>query len=84
MTPHFLAIQILVSSFRISISKFVPSCLTDKDVSGKSTELDTKVYQVYNLWTHKMEGKTSVKNKIDRKVTVKSRDVISYRLIIQK
>ena len=45
--------------------------LTDKAVSGLSTDFDTKVYKVYNLTT---------KNKPDRKLTVKSRDVISYRL----
>ena len=58
--------------------------LTDKDVSNRSTQLDTQVYQVYNLWTHKAEGKTSLKNKTDRKLTVKSRDVISYRLTPKK
>ena len=30
-----------------------------------------------------MEGKTSLKNKVERKLTVKARDVISYRLIAQ-
>lgn len=55
--------------------------LTDKEVSGKSTSFDTIIYNVYNLWTHKMEGKTSKKNKVDRKLTVKSRDVVAYRLI---
>ena len=40
--------------------------LTDKAVSGLSTDFDTKVY--------------TTKNKPDRKLTVKSRDVISYRL----
>ncbi len=54
--------------------------LTDKEVSGKSTAFDTNVYQVYNLWTHKQEGKTSIKNKVERKITVKGRDVVSYRL----
>ena len=29
-----------------------------------------------------MEGKTNKKNKVDRKLTVKSHDVISYRLIL--
>ena len=58
--------------------------LTDKDVSNRSTQFDTQVYQVYNLWTHKAEGKTSLKNKTDRKLTVKSRDVISYRLTPKK
>ena len=54
---------------------------TDTDVSGKSTSFDNIIYKVYNLWTHKAEGKTSKKNKVDRKLTVKSRDVVSYRLI---
>ena len=54
---------------------------TDTDVSGKSTSFDNIIYKVYNLWTHKTEGKTSKKNKVDRKLTVKSRDVVSYRLI---
>ena len=54
---------------------------TDTDVSGKSTSFDNIIYKVYNLWTHKTEGKTSKKNKVDRKMTVKSRDVVSYRLI---
>lgn len=55
--------------------------LTDAEVSGKSTSFDTIIYNVYNLWTHKMEGKTAKKNKVERKLTVKSRDVVSYRLI---
>ena len=38
---------------------------TDTDVSGKSTSFDNIIYKVYNLWT----------------LTVKSRDVVSYRLI---
>ena len=50
-------------------------------MSKLSTSFDTTVYKVYNLWTHKMECKTSKKNKTDRKITVKSRDVIAYRLI---
>ena len=54
--------------------------VTDKDVSGLSTKLDTLVYKVYNLWTHKQEGKTSVKNKTERKLTVKSHDVVAYLL----
>ena len=58
-------------------------CITDKQVSGRSTEFDTKVYKVYNLWNHKMEGKTSKKNKVERKITVKSRDVVAYRLMAQ-
>ena len=56
--------------------------LTDKEVSGRSTKLDTVVYKVYNLWTHKKEGKTSLKNKTERRITVKSHDVVAYRLDI--
>ena len=55
--------------------------LTDSQVSNLSTAFDTTVYKVYNLWTHKMEGKTTLKNKPDRKVTIKARDVVSYRLM---
>lgn len=55
--------------------------LTDDEVSELSTSFDTKVYQIYNLWTHKKEGKTSLKNKTERKLVVKARGVISYRLI---
>lgn len=55
-------------------------CLTDTQVSKRSTQFDTIVYNVYNLWTHKAEGKTSLKNKTDRKLTVNARDVVSYRL----
>lgn len=57
--------------------------LTDEEVSGLSTQFDNIIYKVYNLWTHKAEGKTSKKNKTDRKLLVKSRDVVSYRLIKQ-
>ena len=54
---------------------------TDTDVSGKSTSFDNIIYKVYNLWTHKAEGKTSKKNKVERELIVKSRDVVSFRLI---
>ena len=57
--------------------------LTDQEVSGRSTAFDTQVYRVYNLWTHKQEGKTSAKNKTERTITVKSRDVAAYRLVKQ-
>ena len=56
--------------------------LTDTQVSNLSTNFDTTVYKVYNLWTHKMEGKTNKKSKLERKLTIKARDVIAYRLII--
>ena len=55
--------------------------LTDTQVSKLSTSFDATVYKVYNLWTHKMEGKTSKKSKAERKLTIKARDVIAYRLI---
>ncbi len=54
---------------------------TDTQVSGKSTAFDKIEYKVRNLWAHKMEGKTSKKNKTERKITVPAHDVISYRLI---
>jgi alpha-galactosidase len=57
--------------------------LTDQEVSGRSTTFDSVVYKVYNLWTHKMEGRTSLKNKVERQLVVKSHDVISYKLIRQ-
>lgn len=55
--------------------------LTDEEVSNRSTSFDTVVYKVYNLWTHKMEGRTSQKDKIERQLVVKSHDVVSYKLI---
>ena len=56
--------------------------LTDSEVSKLSTDFDKKTYKVYNIWTKKQEGKTSPKNKVDRKITVPARDVVSYRLIL--
>ena len=58
--------------------------LTDHEVSKLSTLFDSRVYKVYNLWSHKFEGKTTLKNKVERKLVVKSRDVVSYRLINSK
>jgi alpha-galactosidase len=55
--------------------------VTDKEVSGKSTNLDSVIYKVKNLWTGKMEGKTSKKDQVDRKLTIPSHDVLTYRLI---
>lgn len=55
--------------------------LTDEEVSGKSTSFDKVVYDVNNLWTYKKEGKTSMKDRIDRKITVPSHDVVAYRLV---
>lgn len=54
---------------------------TDEEVSKKSTDFNNTVYKVRNLWTHKLEGKTSLKDKTERTVTIPSHDVISYRLI---
>ena len=54
--------------------------LTDDEVSKLSTNFDTTVYRVFNLWTHKQEGKTSKANKVERKLVVKGHDVIAYRL----
>lgn len=54
--------------------------ITDDEVSHRSTSFDTLVYDVYNLWTHKAEGNTSVKDATERTVTVMARDVVSYRL----
>ncbi len=58
--------------------------LTDEDVSHKSTHFNTTVYNIRNLWTHKDEGKTTTKDKPWRKLTVPSRDVISYRLTVDR
>lgn len=55
--------------------------LTDNEVSLRSTEFDKYIYKVYNLWTHKYEGKTSKKDKATRKISVGAHDVVSYRLI---
>ncbi len=55
---------------------------TDKEVSGLSTHFDTIIYQVYNLWTHKQEGRTTLKNKKTRKITIPSHDVVAYRLYL--
>jgi alpha-galactosidase len=55
--------------------------VTDKEVSGKSTNLDSVIYKVKDLWTGKMEGKTSKKDQVDRKLTIPAHDVLTYRLI---
>lgn len=57
--------------------------LTDKEVSKRSTAFDQHVYKIKNLWTGRMEGKTTLKSKIERKVSVPAQDVITYRLIKQ-
>jgi len=54
---------------------------TDDEVSKRSTEFDKYIYKVKNLWTGRMEGKTSTKQKVDRKLVVPAQDVIVYRLV---
>ena len=54
---------------------------TDDEVSKRSTEFDNYIYKVKNLWTGRMEGKTSTKQKTDRRLTVPAQDVIVYRLV---
>ena len=54
---------------------------TDLEVSGCSTNFNQTTYKVKNLWSGRMEGKTSMKNKVDRKLTVPAQDVITYRLM---
>lgn len=55
--------------------------LTDEEVSGRSTNFDRTRYTVYNLWTHKREGRTSLKAGTERTLTVPAHDVVAYRLI---
>lgn len=57
--------------------------LTDEEVSKRSTAFDQNVYKIKNLWTGRMEGKTTLKSKIERKLLVPTQDVITYRLIKQ-
>lgn len=54
--------------------------LTDTQVSKRSTDFDKKVYAITNLWTHKKEGKTSLKNKAGKPFTIPTHDVVAYRL----
>lgn len=49
-------------------------------LSKRSTGFDQTAYKVYNLWTHRQEGKTSLKDKKDRTVSIASHDVVAYRL----
>lgn len=56
---------------------------TDDEVSKLSTAFDKHIYKVRNLWTKRMEGKTSKAAKTERTVTVPSHDVVAYRLIKQ-
>ena len=57
--------------------------LTDEEVSKRSTAFDQNVYKIKNLWTGRMEGKTTLKSKVERKLSVPAQDVITYRLIKQ-
>ena len=57
--------------------------LTDDEVSKRSTKFDKQVYKVKNLWTGRMEGNTSTKQKVDRKLVIPAQDVIVYRLMKQ-
>ena len=54
---------------------------TDLEVSGCSTNFNQTTYKVKNLWSGRMEGKTSMKNKVERRLTVPAQDVITYRLM---
>ena len=54
---------------------------TDLEVSGCSTNFNQTTYKVKNLWSGRMEGKTSMKNKVDRRLIVPAQDVITYRLM---
>lgn len=54
---------------------------TTDPISKRSTQLDKTKYKVYNLWSHRFEGKTSTNDKIDRTLTVKAHDVVSWRLV---
>lgn len=55
-------------------------CLTDAEVSKRSTQFYNTIYKIRNLWTHKDEGKTTTKDKVWRTLTIPARDVVSYRL----
>ena len=46
------------------------------DVSNRSTEFNSKIYNINNLWTNKSEG-TTAKTK---KLSIPGRDVVLYRL----
>ena len=54
---------------------------TDLEVSGCSTNFNQTTYKVKNLGSGRMEGKTSMKNKVERRLTVPAQDVITYRLM---
>lgn len=57
--------------------------LTDEEVSKRSTAFDKTIYKIKNLWTGRIEGKTTLKSKVERKLLVPAQDVITYRLIKQ-
>lgn len=52
----------------------------DAEVSKRETQFETQQYEIYNVWTHKKEGKTSTKNKVVKTINVPARDVVMYRL----
>jgi alpha-galactosidase len=54
--------------------------LTDSQVSGRSTDFNHILYRVKNLWTGRYEGKTSLKDETWWKLTIRSHDVLTYRL----
>ena len=54
---------------------------TDLEVSGCSMNFNQTTYKGKNLWSGRMEGKTSMKNKVDRRLIVPAQDVITYRLM---
>ena len=58
--------------------------LADTQVSGLSTDFDKKVYTIYDLWMHKNIGKTLMKKKIARALTIPAHDIVCYRLILNK
>ena len=81
-TQHIMAMTILNATkspitYDLNWQQF---CFTDDAVSHQSTSFDKTIYKVRNLWSHKDEGKTTLKDKAWKKVTVPARDVISYRL----
>lgn len=49
-------------------------------LSKRSTDFASKIYKVYNLWTHRQDGKTNLKDKKERTVTIGSHDVVANRL----
>lgn len=50
------------------------------EVAKKSTDIDERTYRVRNLWTHRDEGRTSLKDRPVKKILVPSHDCVAYRL----